>query len=263
MAERLRAVRRRKIMENAKSRMERLCKLQQGFSCETGEGEGERRKAVGSLKVTESRQEEEHRRDPSPVEGKGRFLLASNVCAYFLLPDPPDELVAPQLPRRPLQPVTPSVLPPPSLMSRWIAVLCHLVHVRLLVAMLAGTVCTSQLRSHHGQYFSHAGITVSLTYVAMGYNIPCLLCLVTSELCFLLCTLISAVMTGDSPPPSQSTGTLAMLKVAIGILYPPAAVMVEQLQQVMTVAGIVCQDLCVAVFSLVTVTVLLSTFITL
>lgn len=115
------------------------------------------------------------------------------------------------------------------------------------------------LCAHHGLF---TGITVSLTYVAMGYNIPCFLCLVTSELCFLLCTLISAVTTGGSPPPSESAGTLAMLKVAIGILYPPAAVMVECLQQVMTVAGIVCQDLCVAVFSLVTVTVLLSTFIT-
>lgn len=70
MAERMRAVRRRKIIENAKSRMERLCKLQQGFSFETGEREEERRKVEGSLKVTENRQEEEHRRDPSPVEGR-------------------------------------------------------------------------------------------------------------------------------------------------------------------------------------------------
>lgn len=185
------------------------------------------------------------------------------MCTFFLLPDPPDELVAPQLPRRPLQPVTPSMLPPPSLMSRWTAVLCRLVHVRLLIAMLAGRVYVYFTASVSSWPILFTGITVSLTYVAMGYNIPCLLCLVTSELCFLLCALISAVTTGDSPPPSESAGTLAVLKVAIGILYPPAAVMVEQLQQVITVAGIVCQDLCVSVFSLVTVTALLSTFITL
>lgn len=135
-------------------------------------------------------------------------------------------------------------------------------HIRLLLAMLAGlsVVVLGWVCSIIACVLT--GVAVSLVHIAMGYNIPCFLILVTSELCFLLCILVSAMTTRDCPSSSQCAGTIAMLKVTIAILYPPAAVMVDYIQLVTRIVGIACQDLCVAVFSLVVVTGLLSSFLT-
>ena len=100
-------------------------------------------------------------------------------------------------------------------------------------------------------------MTLSFACVAMGYNISCFLCLVTSELCLLLWTFVSVLMTREFPSQSQPPGTMAVLKVVAGMLYPPAMVVLESIQQVVFLVGLVCEDSCVAVFSLVSATALL------
>ena len=91
----------------------------------------------------------------------------------------------------------------------------------------------------------------------MGYSIPSFLLFVTSELCLLLWTLVTAQATREFPSQPQPVGTMGMVKVAIGLLYPPATTVLDTVQHVVLLVGTVCEDLCVSLFVFVTVTALL------
>lgn len=93
--------------------------------------------------------------------------------------------------------------------------------------------------------------------VIMGYSIPSLLLLVTSELCLLLWTLVTALTRREFPSQPQTVGTMGMVKVAIRLLYPPVITVLDDIQHVVLLVGTVCEDLCVSLFVFVTATALL------
>ena len=104
---------------------------------------------------------------------------------------------------------------------------------------------------------SYSATASSCAAVVFGYSIPCFLCLLTSELCILLWTFINAVMSREIPPAKNSpAGTVGVLKVALAIVYPQASSLLDHVHQGLQLCGVVLQDLCVGLFSFISVTVL-------
>lgn len=123
--------------------------------------------------------------------------------------------------------------------------MCHLLHgVVLQRAPSAGPASLS----------AAAGACATAVF---GYSIPCFLCLLTSELCILLWALINAVMSRGVPPTKNSgVGTVGVLKLALAVVYPPASRLLDHVHQSLLLCGMVLQDLCVGMFSFISVTVL-------
>ena len=140
--------------------------------------------------------------------------------------DPPDELV--EIPRRrsPLPPLRPQSEVP--LLGRWTAALQSRRRTRLCLAALT-------------PFF----------WVAIGNGFPYFLIFVTSELGLMTWVLVEALMNRGIPLQPQLQGTLATVKVAIGLLYPGATRWVDCLHQLCVVVLPLMQDLCVSVFALV------------
>ena len=104
---------------------------------------------------------------------------------------------------------------------------------------------------------SAAGVTAALVCAVIGYGIPCFLLFVTSELGLLFWTLATALTIREFPSQPPVVDTVAMLKVAIGLLYPPATTVLDGIQHAVLLAGTVFEDLCVSVFILLVTMALL------
>lgn len=169
------------------------------------------------------------------------------IVTIIISIDPPDELVelTPQPSPRQQTP------PLPSIMYRWITILNGVYYIRLFLTLLTGRyIISSSIIMLI--ILLYTGITAAVGSVAMGYSVHCFIYIMTSELCVLLGTLIRALMTRGPINQPQSLGTLSLLKTAIGLIYPPVAKLLDIIFQVGTLVAMVIQDLCLALFSLVT-----------
>ena len=93
---------------------------------------------------------------------------------------------------------------------------------------------------------------VPFLWVAVGYNFSFFTVFATSELAVLLWALVVALTNKGTPHNQpQSAGTLAMVKVAVGMMYPQAGRAIDRLQHTCILVFSVMQDLCVSVFMLV------------
>ena len=102
---------------------------------------------------------------------------------------------------------------------------------------------------------SPTGVLVAIATIIMGYDIRCFLCLLTSELCLLLWTFIGA-LTNRGPPPAENApgGMFGVLKLAVGLVSPAASHAMGQALLVLALCGVLLQDLCVSLFSFVSIT---------
>ena len=74
----------------------------------------------------------------------------------------------------------------------------------------------------------------------------------TSELAVILWALVMALMNRGVPNHPQLSGLISVVKVAVGLLYPRAARVVDRLHSLCVLVFSALQDLCVSLFVLVT-----------